>query len=177
MRRIILTSVVATTALSLLSGPAHAAPHTDTWHDDAAAPGDTVGLVLHVDDVTLQRALADLSAATSAADAQSALEDSLDSAALAHLAGEVDMPEGALFAGEVQTMAKRSFTQCMKAKVGKDLRSIFNVNAIAALIGREKYLEAAKAAVKYLAKQGIKRNAAGLAATLAYYAARCKLFG
>ena len=81
----------------------------------------------------------------------------------------------ALDGEEVQTLKKRSFMQCMKERVGTDIRSI--VNAIAALIGREKYLEAAKAAVTYLAKQGVKRNAAGLPATLAYYAARCKLFG
>ncbi|MEH3069278.1 MAG: hypothetical protein PGN15_15040 [Aeromicrobium erythreum] len=179
--RPITTALAGALALSLLAAPAQsasaqAAPHTDTGRDGSGAVR-TVGLELDTDDATLERALAALSAATTPTGAQAALEDTLGGAAVIGLAEEVGAPSDALFGEEVQTLKKRSFMQCMKARVGKDIRSIFNVNAIAALIGREKYLEAAKAAVKYLAKQGVKRNAAGLAATLAYYAARCKLFG
>lgn len=158
------------------SAPAQSAPHPDTGLDGASAVR-TVGLELHTDDATLERALAALSAATTPTEAQAVLEDTLGVAAVVELAEEVGASADALFGEEVRTLKKRSFMQCMKARVGKDIRSIFNVNAIAALIGREKYLEAAKAAVKYLAKQGVKRNAAGLAATLAHYAARCRFFG
>ncbi|AWB84187.1 hypothetical protein [Corynebacterium liangguodongii] len=65
------------------------------------------------------------------------------------------------------------FLTCMRSEVTDDLKSIFDINAIAALIGREKYWEAAVEAVKFLAKQGIKRNVAGLAATLAFYGGKC----
>lgn len=169
--------IAATLALSMLAAPAQAAPHTETSRDDGKTPSQTVGLELHTDAATLERALAALAAAPTPAAAQTALEDNLGGAAVAELAKEVGAPADALFGDEAQTLKKRSFMQCMKVRVGRDIRSIFNVNAIAALIGREKYVEAAKAAVTYLAKQGVKRNVAGLAATLAYYAARCKFFG
>ncbi|RRQ12002.1 hypothetical protein [Corynebacterium bovis] len=68
------------------------------------------------------------------------------------------------------------FLSCMKGKASDDLKSIFDVNAIAVLIGQEKYGEAAVAAVKYLAKQGIKRNAAGIAGVLLFYAAKCSIW-
>lgn len=176
MRHTIFTALAGALALSLLAAPAQAAPRTDTGRDDTT-PTRTVGLDLSTDEATLERALAALAAAGTPAEAQSALEDTLGTAAVDALVEEVGAPADALFGEEVQTLKKRSFMQCMRARVGKDIRSILDVNAIAALIGREKYVEAAKAAVKYLAKQGVKRNAAGLAATLAYYAASCKFFG
>ncbi|WP_236883048.1 hypothetical protein [Corynebacterium pseudokroppenstedtii] len=65
------------------------------------------------------------------------------------------------------------FLSCMEGKVEDDVKEIFHVNAIAVLIGQEKYFEAAEEAVAYLAKQGVKRNAAAIASVLAFYGARC----
>ncbi|WKD58453.1 hypothetical protein [Corynebacterium caspium] len=68
------------------------------------------------------------------------------------------------------------FLSCMKGHATDDLKSIFNVNAVSYYIGKEKYFEAALAAGKHLAKQGIRRNAYGLIGILAWYGVRCAAF-
>ncbi|KAB3523094.1 hypothetical protein GC425_02860 [Corynebacterium sp. zg254] len=104
--------------------------------------------------------------------------------------GEQDAQEAAAFVGltpaelfsnelTTDTTSFRGapqFLSCMKSKVSNDLKSIFNINAIASLIGQQKYYEAAVKAVQYLAKQGIKRNVAGIAGALAFYGAKCYFF-
>lgn len=67
-----------------------------------------------------------------------------------------------------------SFLRCMRDEAADDLKSIFDIQPIAVLIGQKDYVEAAKKAVEHLAKQGIKRNVAGLAATLGWYAYKCR---
>lgn len=177
MNRFASTALAGSLAVALLSGPAIAVPSTSVEQSNLPTETATVGLVLDVDEESLDRVLAALSKSSSAEAAQSSLETTLKAKDLTALAHEVGLPADALFVQKSQIAARRSFVDCIKSSVGDDLKSFFSVNAIAALIGQEKYVEAAKKAVEYLAKQGIKRNAAGLAATLGFYGARCAIFG
>ena len=68
------------------------------------------------------------------------------------------------------------FLSCIKGKVDAEVKAIFDVNAIAVLIGQENYFKAAKKAVDFLARQGIRKNAVGIAAVLAYHGARCSFW-
>lgn len=67
-----------------------------------------------------------------------------------------------------------SFMRCMRTGATDDSKSIFNVQPIAVLIGQKGYVRAVEKAVTHLAKQGIKRNALGIAASLGWYGYKCK---
>lgn len=76
-----------------------------------------------------------------------------------------------------QSMSTRgagTFLTCIKGKASDDIKSVFDINVVAATLGQKDYAKAAKEAVKYLAKQGIKRNAASLAAMFAYWGWQCR---
>lgn len=67
-----------------------------------------------------------------------------------------------------------SFMRCIRTGATDDSKSIFNVQPIAVLIGQKGYVRAVEKAVTHLAKQGIKRNALGIAASLGWYGYKCK---
>ncbi|MBC2682447.1 hypothetical protein [Corynebacterium anserum] len=67
-----------------------------------------------------------------------------------------------------------TFLSCIKGKASDDIKGVLDINGVAVLIGEKNYPEAAREAVKHLAKQGIKRNAAVLAAMFAYWGWQCR---
>ncbi len=67
-----------------------------------------------------------------------------------------------------------TFLTCVKGKASSDVRSVFDLNVVAAAIGQKNYAKAAAEAAKYLAKQGVKRNAASLVGMFAYWGWKCR---
>ncbi|MGJ4092078.1 hypothetical protein [Corynebacterium macclintockiae] len=74
----------------------------------------------------------------------------------------------------VSTRGAGTFLTCIKGKASDDIKSVFDINVVAAAIGQKNYAKAAKEAVKYLAKQGVKRNAAAVAGMFAYWGWQCR---
>lgn len=74
----------------------------------------------------------------------------------------------------VSTRGAGTFLTCVKGKASDDIKSVFDINVVAAAIGQQDYVKAAKEAVKHLAKQGIKRNAAALTGMFAYWGWQCR---
>ena len=72
--------------------------------------------------------------------------------------------------GEVN---EEGFVECMAGKVGDEIKKLLNINGIALALGQKDYPKMAAEIVKYLAKQGIKRNVGALALLLAWYGAQC----
>lgn len=66
-----------------------------------------------------------------------------------------------------------SFAVCMKDKAVDDLKSLFNVGAFITFVQKKAWNEAAAFAVKWLAKNGIKRNLAATVALLGWYGVQC----
>lgn len=66
-----------------------------------------------------------------------------------------------------------SFAVCMKDKAVSDIADMFKVGAFVSFVQRKAWKEAAKFAVSWLAKNGIKRNVAATAALLSWYGIQC----
>lgn len=66
-----------------------------------------------------------------------------------------------------------SFVVCMKDKAVSDIADMFKVSAFVSFVKRKAWKEAAKFAVSWLAKNGIKRNVAATAALLSWYGIQC----
>lgn len=74
----------------------------------------------------------------------------------------------------VSTRGAGTFLTCIKGKASDDIKSVLDFNVVAAAIGQKDYAKAAKEAVKYLAKQGVKKNAGVLAGMFAYWGWQCR---
>ena len=74
----------------------------------------------------------------------------------------------------VSTRGAGTFLTCVKGKASDDIKSVFDINVVAAAIGQKDYAKAAREAVKYLAKQGIRRNVAALVGMFAYWGWQCR---
>ncbi|MCK1205952.1 hypothetical protein MXZ36_06605 [Streptococcus uberis] len=61
----------------------------------------------------------------------------------------------------------------MKDKAVSDIADMFKVGAFVSFVQRKAWKEAAKFAVSWLAKNGIKRNVAATAALLSWYGIQC----
>lgn len=73
----------------------------------------------------------------------------------------------------MSTRGAGTFLTCIKGKPSDNIKRVFDVNVVATAIGQKDYAKAAKEAVKYLAKQGIKKNAAALAGMFVYRGRQC----
>lgn len=120
--------------------------------------------------------------APSREEAQRVLEDNFSQEELNGVAEELDISSDEVLTGadakDVGDAAAteegfKDFYRCIKSKAGKDLRSALNVNAVMAAFGQKDYLKAAREIVKYLLKNGLKRNVFALAVTLGWYALQC----
>lgn len=67
-----------------------------------------------------------------------------------------------------------TFVSCIKGKASDDIKSVFDINVVAAALGQKDYVKAAKEAVKYLARQGVKRNVGALVGMFAYWGWQCR---
>lgn len=66
-----------------------------------------------------------------------------------------------------------SFAVCMKDKAVAELKDLFSVGKFLVFLEKKAWQEAAKFAVKWLAKNGLKRNVAATAALLGWYGVQC----
>ncbi|WP_282940519.1 hypothetical protein [Corynebacterium auriscanis] len=98
--------------------------------------------------------------------------------ALANLLGEdaanQAIAENSASGHSISSRGAGTFLTCIKGKAADDIKSVFDINLVAAAIGQKDYVKAAKEAVKHLAKQGVKRNAVTLAGMFAYWGWQCR---
>jgi hypothetical protein len=92
------------------------------------------------------------------------------------ISGILALMEETSLVNQSSSRAKRSvasFLVCMKDKAVSDIKDMFNVGKFTVLLGKKAWKQAAAFAVKWLAKQGIKRNLAATVALLAWYGVQC----
>ncbi|ESK77999.1 hypothetical protein [Lactococcus lactis] len=92
------------------------------------------------------------------------------------ISGIVSLIEEISLINNTYTRSKRdigSFLVCMKDKAVGDLKDMFNVGKFLVFIKTKAWKQAAEFAVKWLAKNGVKRNAVATAALLGWYGVQC----
>lgn len=135
----------------------------------AETPASTSAAAEVFDEAAAARYFEAVDNATSDDEARAALNDFLG----ADVAAQA-IQENSARPGQITPRGAGTFLSCIKGKASDDVKSVFDINVVAAAIGQKNYAKAAKEAVKYLAKQGIKRNAAVLAAMFAYWGLQCR---
>lgn len=68
----------------------------------------------------------------------------------------------------------QDFLECMANKATDDIKGLFQISAVSVAIGNKDYQKAAKEIVEHLAKQGIKRNIAGVVFLLGVWGWNCR---
>jgi len=135
----------------------------------AEPPAAASAVTEDFDEVAAARYFEAVDNATNEDEARAALNDFLG----ADVAAQA-IQENSARPGQITPRGAGTFLSCIKGKASDDVKSVFDVNVVAAAIGQKNYAKAAKEAVKYLAKQGVKRNAVTLAGMFAYWGFQCR---
>lgn len=92
------------------------------------------------------------------------------------ISGIISLMDESSLTNNTSTRNKRdlgSFAVCMKDKALGDLKDMFNVGKFLVFVKTKAWKQAAEFAVKWLAKNGVKRNAVATAALLGWYGIQC----